>query len=77
MNLLELLSDFADDDNEDLQIQCDVFFEFKQEDDDVTEGGLNLDSHVDLFNAIFNKVSLRFWAKRDIIVLFTLLTGAA
>ena len=61
LNLLEVLNTLRDIDDEPLQLQCDVYYEEEHEDnellaEDVAEG-LDITSHNDVFNALFNKVA--------------------
>lgn len=61
MNLLDLIHKLRDEDDEDLQIQCDVFEDEKHEDDEElsesTPEGLDITDHLKIFTAIFQKVS--------------------
>ncbi|CAG2197982.1 Inverted formin-2 [Mytilus edulis] len=60
LNLLDLIHKLRDEDDEDLQIQCDVFEDEKHEDDEeLSEGtpeGLDITDHHKIFTAIFQKV---------------------
>ena len=54
-----MLDKLREVDDRDLQIQCDVFFDEKQADEDemsAAEAGLDLNSHTDVFNAIYDRV---------------------
>ena len=67
LNLLDVLHTLRDSDDEELQIQCDIFFDEKQEDDDAlyedNPQGVDLSSHVDVFNTVFKKVR-GVWSSR-------------
>ena len=60
LNLLDILTTFADTEDEGLQVQIEVFHESNTEDDDaLTEaqpGGIDLNNHQQVFNAVFQKV---------------------
>ncbi|XP_071126206.1 inverted formin-2-like isoform X2 [Mytilus edulis] len=60
LNLLDLIHKLRDEDDEDLQIQCDVFEDEKHEDDEElsesTPEGLDITDHLKIFTAIFQKV---------------------
>ena len=61
LNLVEILAGLGElDDDPELQIQCDVFFEERLGDEEEwlasRPSGLDLDSHADVFNAILDKV---------------------
>lgn len=60
LNLLDLIVDMRNEDDDDLNIQCDVFEEEKQCDDDTFasthSSGIDITNHQDVFNAIFQKV---------------------
>ena len=67
LNILDLLDRFRDAEDEALLIQCDVFLDEKQnDDDDLDENNklLDLDNHQQVFSAIFQKVR-----RRDVITL--------
>ena len=52
---------FRDSEDEELLIQCDVFFDEKQNDDDdmgINNEILDINSHHQVFNAVFQKVNL-------------------
>ena len=50
-----------DYEDEDLHLQCDVFYEGKAEDDDMlaegVSGDIDINSHTEVFNTIFHRVS--------------------
>ena len=60
LNLLDILHSVRDNDDDELQMQCDIFLDEKQEDDDAFyenhPQGIDLSSHGDVFNTIFKKV---------------------
>ena len=60
LNILDVLHTLRDSEDKELQIQCDIFFDEKQEDDDAlyedNPQGVDLSSHVDVFNTVFKKV---------------------
>ena len=60
LNLLDIINTMRDIDDDDVQVQCDVFYDEKQEDDEAMSmekpNGLDLNSHNEVFNAIFQKV---------------------
>lgn len=60
LNLLDLIHNLRDEDDEDLQIQCDVFEDEKHEDEEElsenTPEGLDITDHHKIFTAIFQKV---------------------
>ncbi|XP_069130922.1 inverted formin-2-like isoform X2 [Argopecten irradians] len=60
LNLLDLINNLRNEDDDDLIIQCDVFDEEKQSDDDeyaeLNPEIVNLNDHKDVFNAVFQKV---------------------
>ena len=62
LNILDLINDLRNDDDEDLHIQCDVFDEEKQSDDDelaeLNPECVNLNDTRQVFNAVFHKVYL-------------------
>ena len=60
--MLDVLDKFRELDDDDLQIQCDVFHDEKHSDDEdlaTAADCLDLNSHSDLFAAIYNRVKLR------------------
>ncbi|KAL0967544.1 hypothetical protein UPYG_G00253590 [Umbra pygmaea] len=60
LQLLDLLPKLRETEDEDLNIQCDTFVENMAEDEEEMEkmyGGINMSSHQDVFNMLFNKVS--------------------
>ena len=62
LNLLDIISRLRDIDDENLQIQCDVFCDEKLEDEEELAvlkqvDGIDLNSHTDVFNAIIEKAS--------------------
>ncbi|XP_034018319.1 inverted formin-2-like [Thalassophryne amazonica] len=60
LQLLDLLSRLRESEDEDLNIQCDAFEDSMAEDEDEMErlyGGINMNSHQQLFSSIFTKVS--------------------
>ena len=67
LNLLDVLSTLGDNDDEDLQIQCDVFFEEKEDDEkemnENNPSSVNLDDPKRLFDAIFQRVSVMSFNK--------------
>lgn len=62
MNILDLINNLRTEDDDDLIIQCDVFDEEKQSDDDaqaeLNPECVNLNDHKEVFQAVFTKVSL-------------------
>ncbi|XP_060080025.1 inverted formin-2-like [Ylistrum balloti] len=60
LNLLDIINNLRNEDDDDLVIQCDVFDEEKQSDDDeyaeLNPEIVNLNDHRDVFNAVFQKV---------------------
>ncbi|XP_033743499.1 LOW QUALITY PROTEIN: inverted formin-2-like [Pecten maximus] len=60
LNLLDIINNLRNEDDDDLIIQCDVFDEEKQSDDDeyaeLNPEIVNLNDHKDVFNAVFQKV---------------------
>ena len=60
MNLTDIIHNLRDEDDEDLQIQCDVFEDEKHEDDEElaehTPEGVDITDHQKVFTAIFQKV---------------------
>ena len=61
LNLLEVLNTLRDTDDEPLQLQCDVYYEEEHEDNELLSEDvadrLDITSHNDVFNALFNKVA--------------------
>eukprot|EP00118_Oscarella_pearsei_P020704 m.225838 g.225838 ORF g.225838 m.225838 type:complete len:1192 (+) comp40023_c1_seq2:2428-6003(+) len=59
LRLLDILSGFRNTESEDLAIQLEVFEDIRAEDDEelTLEGGISLNSHLDIFYALFYKVS--------------------
>ncbi|XP_068701516.1 inverted formin-2-like isoform X1 [Montipora foliosa] len=59
LGLLDILSTLRHDDDEDLLVQLDVFEEQRLEDEEELSSpeGVNLTSHLDVFHALFRKVS--------------------
>jgi len=58
-----VIEKFRELDDLDLQIQCDVFYDEKHNDDEeltAEAGCLDLNSHSDLFTAIYDRVSTNF-----------------
>ncbi|XP_021344592.1 inverted formin-2-like isoform X2 [Mizuhopecten yessoensis] len=60
LNLLDIINNLRNEDDDDLVIQCDVFDEEKQSDDDeyaeLNPEIVNLNDHRDVFNAVLQKV---------------------
>ncbi|KAJ8298508.1 hypothetical protein KUTeg_025039 [Tegillarca granosa] len=60
LNLLDLINNLRNEDDEDLIIQCDVFDDEKQSDDDEfalqNATGLDINDHKEVFNVLFQKV---------------------
>lgn len=61
MNLLETIDKFRDTTDDDLLIQCDVFFDEKLSDEELLAqesqtAEINLDNHCAVFNAIYERV---------------------
>jgi len=58
--VLEVLDKFRDVDDDDLQIQCDVFYDEQHSDEEelaaLTSSCLDLNSHLDVFNAVYDQV---------------------
>ena len=57
--MLDVIDKFREVDDADLQIQCDVFYDEKLNDEEeltTASDGLDLSSHTDLFTAIYNRV---------------------
>jgi hypothetical protein len=58
--LIDIIHNLRDEDDEDLQIQCDVFEDEKHEDDEElaehTPEGIDITDHQKLFTAVFQKV---------------------
>ena len=58
--MLEVLNTLRDIDDEPLQLQCDVYYEEEHEDNELLSEdvavGLDITSHNDVFNALYNKV---------------------
>ena len=69
--MLDTVDRLRDSENEELLIQCDVFLDEKQNDDDDLGSNnqlLDINSHQQVFNAVFQKVRtaasyrVSFWA---------------
>ncbi|XP_064607784.1 inverted formin-2-like isoform X2 [Liolophura sinensis] len=77
LDLLDLIVDMRNEDDDDLNIQCDVFEEEKQCDDDTFasthSSGIDITNHQDVFNAIFQKVYNTPQADAFLTILQTLL----
>lgn len=62
LNLLDLINNLRNEDDEDLIIQCDVFDDEKQSDDDEfalqNATGLDINDHKEVFNVLFQKVHI-------------------
>ena len=59
LKLLDTVDRLRDSENEELLIQCDVFLDEKQNDDDDLGSNnqlLDINSHQQVFNAVFQKV---------------------
>lgn len=61
LNLLETIDKFRDTTDEDLLIQCDVFFDEKLSDEEFLaqesqSADIDLNNHCDVFNAIYERV---------------------
>jgi len=59
LNVLEVIANLREVDDADLQIQCDVFDDEKHDDDEELAAAshcLDLNSHSDLFTAIYDRV---------------------
>ncbi|KAL5011361.1 hypothetical protein ScPMuIL_009912 [Solemya velum] len=60
LNLLDIINTLRNEDDDDLIIQCDVFDDEKQADDDIqaslNPNGLNINNHEDVFTALYQKV---------------------
>ena len=60
LNLLDILPNLRNENDKDLDIQCDVFEEFKHEDDEemaaTFSGSVDIGNHRQLFDVIFSKV---------------------
>lgn len=61
MNILDLINNLRNEDDEDLIIQCDVFDEEKQSDDEemaaLNPACVDINDHKEVFNALYHKVS--------------------
>ena len=61
LNILDTIQSLRVDDDDDLHVQCDVFEEELNADNDaienMQEGKVNLNDHMSVFNAIFKRVS--------------------
>ena len=70
MNILDIISGFRDEDDDDLLIQCDVFYDEKLCDDEALAeahpGGVDIDNHQDVFNAVFKQVRIVQWTNTGI-----------
>lgn len=62
LGILDLVSDLRNIDDEKVIIQCDVFDDEKQSDDDeivkLTPGCVDINNHREVFNAVFHKVCI-------------------
>ena len=60
LNLLDVIDELRNEDDEDLVIQCNVFDDEKQEDDEsfaaLNPNGVDIDDHNAVFNALYEKV---------------------
>ena len=60
LNILDLLTSLQDIEDEDIEVQSEVFYSNMHADEDAIldakPHGIDLQSHVDVFNAIFNMV---------------------
>lgn len=64
LNILDVIDKFRDVDDVALQIQCDVFYDEKHNDEEElasTSDCLDLNSHSDLFTAIYHRVCRRYY----------------
>lgn len=63
LNLLDIINNLRNEDDDDLIIQCDVFDDEKQADDDLqaslNPNGLNINNHEHVFTALYQKVRNR------------------
>ena len=61
LNLLDLINNLRNEDDEDLIIQCDVFDDEKQSDDEEfavqNPACLDINDHREVFNVLFQKVT--------------------
>ncbi|GFN80727.1 inverted formin-2 [Plakobranchus ocellatus] len=77
LNLLDLIPDLRNKNDEELDIQCDVFEDFKQEDDEemasVFSDRIDIGNHRELFDIIFSKVYNTPLSDKFLIILQTLL----
>lgn len=62
LGILDLVADLRNIDDEKVIIQCDVFDDEKQSDDDeivkLTPGCVDINNHREVFNAVFHKVCI-------------------
>lgn len=60
LNILDLINNLRNEDDEDLIIQCDVFDEEKQSDDEemaaLNPACVDINDHKEVFNALYHKV---------------------
>jgi len=64
LNILDVIDKFRDLDDGDLQIQCDVFYDEKHNDEEelaTTSNCLDLNSHSELFTAIYHQVGRPYY----------------
>ncbi|GFR84521.1 inverted formin-2 [Elysia marginata] len=77
LNLLDIIPLLRNENDKDLDIQCDVFEEFKHEDDEemaaTFSGNVDIGNHRQLFDVIFSKVYNTPLSDRFLIILQTLL----
>lgn len=77
LNLLDIIPILRNENDKDLDIQCDVFEEFKHEDDEemaaTFSGNVDIGNHRQLFDVIFSKVYNTPLSDRFLIILQTLL----
>lgn len=63
MNILDLINNLRNEDDEDLIIQCDVFDDEKQSDDEelavLNPACVDINDHKEVFNALYHKVRLQ------------------
>lgn len=61
MNLLDIIDELRAEDDEDLVVQCNVFDDEKQADDESFDAlnpvGVDINDHNAVFNALFEKVN--------------------
>lgn len=62
LGILDLVADLRNIDDEKVIIQCEVFDDEKQSDDDeivkLTPGCVDINNHREVFNAVFHKVCI-------------------